>query len=271
MRPPPLTYRRPATLGEAIAVLRADDMTTPVSGGQSLVVMLSLRVGAAQSLVDVSRLPELRLVEQRGDMLHLGAATRHAMIEDGLVPDVSRGMMAHVASGIAYRAVRNMGTLGGSLALADAAADWPVCLMALEAVVLTSGARRIAMRDFIQGPYATALEPGEILQAVEIPVLPDAGRWGFVKLARKQGAFADSLCAAVQRPGHTPCIVLGATAQGAALLPELGESVRQGSAGADLQAAVTRAVAAVDGDSDSYRLRCHVATVQRAIERMRQA
>jgi len=270
MRPPPLAYRRPATLDAALQALREDEAATPIAGGQSLVVMLSLRVAATQSLVDIARLPELAQVEWRGEVLRIGAATRHAMIEDGLVPDPAQGLLARVAGGIAYRAVRNMGTIGGSLALADPAADWPVCLMALDATAVIAGERRVAMGDFIQGAYATALAPGEILEAIEIPLLPAEGRWGFAKLARKQGAFSDSLCVAVSRPGRPPRVVLGATGSGARLLPEVAAALSDAADAASLTAAIAQAVAAADPGADSYRLRCHAAIVARAVAQMRQ-
>ncbi|WP_431284331.1 FAD binding domain-containing protein [Humitalea sp. 24SJ18S-53] len=275
MRPPDLSYRRPDSLADALRVLREDDVASPIAGGQSLVVMLSLRVAATQSLVDVSRLAELTLVEPMGDAVRIGAATRHAMIEDGRIPDPSRGMLARVASGIAYRAIRNLGTIGGSMALADPAADWPVCLMALGATVVIAtpgGERHVAVADFIHGAYATALAPGEILRAIDVPRLPDCARWGFSKLARKQGAFADSLCAVVQaHMDAPPVVVLGATAGGARLLPSVAAAVRGGESQATLRDIILHAVAEADDTTDVYRLRCHAATVFRAIEQMKQS
>ncbi len=168
-------YERPADLGAALALLATPDREVKLMAGcQSLGPMLNLRLAQPELLVDITRLPETRRVEATGDGLTLGACTTHAVIEDGRVPDVTNGMLATVAGGIAYRAVRNRGTIGGSLAHADPAADWMTALSALGAVVLTvspRGKRALPIDEFMLGMFMTALEPDELIEAVRVPRL----------------------------------------------------------------------------------------------------
>src|SRR5581483_127285 len=140
MKPAPFEYIRPRSVAEASVLLGKKGITTAaIAGGQSLVPMLNLRVAAPDLLVDLSHLDDLKLVTETPDSVWIGALTTHAMIEDGEVPDIFNGLMRHVAGQISYRAVRNHGTIGGSVALADPAADWPVCLIALGAMVRFAG------------------------------------------------------------------------------------------------------------------------------------
>ena len=132
---------------------------------------------------------------------------------------------------ISYRAVRNYGTIGGSVALADPAADWPVCLLALGAdvrVATHDGVRSQPIGDLIQGQYTTSLAKDEIILGFDVPP-PDARlRWGYFKMARKSGAFANSIAMAVQRGGDGPVsVALGAAAARAFLLPAVADRVRQ--------------------------------------------
>ncbi len=273
MKPAPFAYARPADLAAASALLAdGDGGAMAISGGQSLVVLMSLRLTAIETLVDLSRLPELRRVDESADAVVLGAGITHAMVEDGAVPDPSRGLMARVASKIAYRAVRNLGTLGGSVALADPSADWPACLMALSAEAVVSGpdgVRREAVETFMRGPYETSLQPGEVITGFAIPRLGPQARWGVAKVARKSGAFADSL-AIVVRPGEgAPVrVALAGTSSHAQLLPQTAEYVAGAGAidPAALRAAVRADLAQVDPDADAYRQRCHVATVGHAVK-----
>ena len=146
--------------------------------------MLNLRLVEPQLIVDITGLAELKQAERRGDELVLGACVTHADIEDGRVPDVTRGAMQGVAGNIAYRAVRNRGTIGGSLSHADPAADWVSALSALGAKLTLrslAGARTVAMEDFIVGALESALRAGEILEAIHVPALPASAHWGYVK------------------------------------------------------------------------------------------
>lgn len=191
MKPVAFEHATAATLEEARTLLTAG--AKPMAGGQSLGPMLNLRLVRPARVVDIKRLPGLRGFTESETHLTLGAATTHAEIEDGRVPDVTNGFMRHVAGGIAYRAVRNRGTLGGSLAHADPAADWPSVMAALGATILTGHGRRIPADGFLRAPFTTALEPGEIITAVEIPRLKPNARWGYCKINRKIGEFAKAI------------------------------------------------------------------------------
>ena len=158
--------------------------------------MMNLRLVRPAILVDIKRLPGLRGVSEAPDHIRFGAATTHAEIEDGAVPDPTNGLLPHVAHGIAYRAVRNRGTLGGSLAHADPAADWPSTMAALRGTIIAlgpDGERRIAADRFVLAPFTTALRPGEIIIAIDVPRLPDGARWGYCKINRKIGEFAKAI------------------------------------------------------------------------------
>jgi aerobic carbon-monoxide dehydrogenase medium subunit len=207
--------------------------------------------------------------------LRIGAATTHATIEDGHLPDVTLGLMPFVASGIAYRAVRNLGTIGGSLALADPSADWPLCLLALGAQVEISGKnaiRTVDMDDFLVSAFTTAIESHELLVAIDVPPLEEGTRWGYVKLARKHGAFADSVCASIFSPEAGPRIALGATSDRAMLLHKTMQALTSTPTliEEDLRRIVAEDVHVVDPEADSFRQRCHVATVLRSIRQARE-
>jgi aerobic carbon-monoxide dehydrogenase medium subunit len=210
MKPAAVDYVRAESLGEAIAALAADPEARVIAGGQSLVAMMNLRVATPSKVVDISRLPELTGVTEDAEAVTFGACVTHAMIEDGRVPDPSRGLMPRAASTLAYRAIRNRGTLGGSLALADPAAEWPAVLAALDAEALVDGPqgrRNCKCAGFATGVFETVLAPGEIVTAVRVRKLPAATRWGYVKLCRKLGEFAHSLAVAILGAGHERVVV----------------------------------------------------------------
>jgi len=276
VKPAPFDYLRPAALDDAVRALSANGRTTAVlAGGQSLLVLLSLRMAAPDLVVDIGRLDELKAVQEAPDAIFIGATVTHSAIEDGEVPDPSNGLMRHVASGIAYRAVRHHGTIGGSVALADPAADWPPCLMALGARVVIRGLeghRTELLSDFLQGIYATTLQPGEIIVGFDIPRLPSSARWGFAKVARKSGAFATSIAIAIDAfDADGPRLVLGAAGTRPALLTRTGELLRGVRAPneAGLLAAIAADLREVEPDGDAYVLRTHTATVMRAIREAR--
>jgi carbon-monoxide dehydrogenase medium subunit len=213
MKPAPFDLVRPANLAEAIAALAVEGLETRVlAGGQSLGPMLNLRVVQPQRLVQVNHLPELAGAAGDPDAITLGACVTHAAIAAGRTPDVTNGVLARVAAGIAYQAVRNRGTIGGSLCHADPAADWVCALTALNAeVVLQSatGVRRMTVAAFIKGAFATALAPGEILTALCIPYPLPIAVFGFAKACRKPGDFAHAMAAALIA-GSTRRLVIGA-------------------------------------------------------------
>jgi carbon-monoxide dehydrogenase medium subunit len=271
MKPSAFDFVRPNTLPAALDMLADPPVSVPLSGGQSLLVLLRLRLTAPERLVDIARLPELTGTTRSAGTMRIGAATTHATIEDGLLPDTTLGLMRHAASGIAYRAVRNLGTIGGSLALADPSADWPVCLLALDASVILhgpAGERSVGVDDFLLSAFTTALAQGEILTAVQVPDLPEGSSWGYAKLARKHGAFADSLAAAVWPAWGTPRVVLGATTTRPTLLRRTQDALAAHAPAPELDAAMAADVADAEPDADAYRRRCHLATIRRAVRQM---
>lgn len=199
MKAAPFAYERPRDMSAALAAMSRTEGTIKImAGGQSLGPMLNLRLVAPDLVIDITGLAELKHVERAGDELVIGACVTHADIEDGRIPDVTRGAMQRVAGAIAYRAVRNRGTIGGSLSHADPSADWVTALSALRArLTLRSkdGLRHVAMEDFILGALETSLRSGEIVEAVRIPVVGASARWGYAKSCRKAGEFAHAISA----------------------------------------------------------------------------
>ena len=198
MKPAPFDIVRPTTVAEAISVLAGEHQARVLAGGQSLGPMLNLRLAQPRLLVQVSHLPDLAGVATDGAAVTIGACVTHAAIADGRAPDIGGGVLARVAECIAYRAVRNRGTIGGSLCHADPAADWVTTLMALGASVLLQGqhgTRSLLVSDFIQGAFRTSLLPGEILQAIRVPQLSRNARWVCEKACRKPGDFAHAIAA----------------------------------------------------------------------------
>lgn len=191
---------------QACALLAASDGGAKVcAGSQSLGPMLNLRLVQVERLVDLGRIPALRAHALRGDVLHIGAAVTHARIEDGQLPDVTLGLLPSVAAHIAYRAVRNRGTLGGSLAHADPAADWVSVMRLLDAAIVIvgpDGERTTPASAFFVGPFTTALAPDEVIVGVDVPVFSSQARWAYRKLCRKPGEFADAIGAAWVDPAR---------------------------------------------------------------------
>ncbi|MEQ7918483.1 FAD binding domain-containing protein [Xanthomonas sp. WHRI 1810A] len=197
-------YQSPASAAGAVKLLHASEgMGKIVSGSQSLGPMMNLRLVQPEQLIDVRRLAELHGVLEEGGSIVLGAATTHADIEDGIVADPSQGLMPYVARGIAYRAVRNRGTLGGSLAHADPAADWINVMALLDADILLlgpPGERSVKAATFMLGAFTTELAEDEIIRAVRIPRLSAGARWSYYKFNRKTGEFAEAIAAFVDDP-----------------------------------------------------------------------
>ncbi|MGH9212745.1 MAG: FAD binding domain-containing protein [Acidimicrobiales bacterium] len=202
MKPATFTYRRAGSVEEALALLAEHgDEAKLLSGGQSLVPLLNMRLAQPSVVVDIARIPELATASERPGHVRYGAGTVHARFEDALVPDPTRGLLHAVAGGIGYRAIRNRGTLGGSLAHADSSAEWPVVMAALGADVVVqsarAGERTMPAAGFVQGFFTSVLDDDEAIVAVDVPRLPAGARWGFAKAARKPGEFAESLAVAV--------------------------------------------------------------------------
>jgi aerobic carbon-monoxide dehydrogenase medium subunit len=238
-------YARPATVAEAIELrAKSGGDAQFMAGGQSLVAMMNLRVAMPELVIDIGRLAALRAISETADEVALGACVTHAAIEDGKVPDPSRGLMAKVASGLAYRAIRTRGTVGGSLALSDPAAEWPTVMSALVASVLLRGPqaeRSVACGEFTTGTYETQLAPDEMLTSIRIPKLSPSARWGYLKFCRKSGEFASSIAAVVVDPARRMARAVLGAANGAPLMLRQTSELLLGRPNAD---ALKQAIAA---------------------------
>jgi len=228
MKPAPFAYERPRYLEAALAVMAGTDGVIKImAGGQSLGPMLNLRLVAPDLIVDITGLAELKHVEHTGGELVLGACVTHADIEDGRIPDVTRGAMQRIAGAIAYRAVRTRGTIGGSLSHADPSADWVSGLSALGAKLTlrsVAGARSVAMKEFIVGALESVLTPGEIVEAVRVPAMAASARWGYFKSCRKTGEFAHAIGAVLIDPdAGTARVVIGALEAAPIIVDETAE------------------------------------------------
>jgi carbon-monoxide dehydrogenase medium subunit len=274
MKAAPFDYLRAKTVAEASVALGRKGVTTAaIAGGQSLLPMLNLRVAFVDLLVDISRLDDLKAVTRTPDSVWIGALTTHAAIEDGKVPDIFGGLMRRVARQISYRAIRNHGTIGGSVALADPAADWPCCLVALDAIVRVvgrNGVRVQAVADFIRGPYETSLTTGDIIMGFDIPSPAAPLRWGFAKVARKSGAFANSIAIVSTQGRQGPVsVVLGAAGPRPIQLATVANEVRAGGTPDALRAAISAELEHHIPDADAYQKRMHTATILHAVRDMR--
>src|SRR3954469_25551406 len=172
-----------------------------LGGGQSLGPMLNLRLARPKLLVDVSRLDAMRTIEDKGSFWRIGGAVTHAAIEDAKMPGCTA--LSDVARNIAYRTIRNRGTIGGSLAHADPAADWPLALPALDARIVIAGPageRTVPSGTFMTGAFATVLAEDELVVAAEVPKISSGARWGYWKFCRKTGEFPESSAAMLMDP-----------------------------------------------------------------------
>ena len=261
MKPAPFAFTFATNAAAASAVL-VQAGAKPIAGGQSLGPMLNLRLARPQLLIDVSRATELRGAHDEGDTILYGAAVTHAEIEDGAVPDATPGWLAAVARRIAYRAVRNRGTIGGSLAHADPAADWVNVLTALGAEVVTrsgSSDRVVPIERFFTGPFATVLQHGEIISAVRIRKRLASAQWGYWKFCLKAGDFAKASAAVLidaARGEHR--VLIGAIERPPVLLSD-PQAFIHGRLGA--AEAVRQAAPHLDGTAHAL----HIAALERAL------
>ena len=193
MKPPPLRYARPSSLDEALELLGAHPEAKCLAGGQSLLPVLNLRLTDAIGLIDLARVPGLDGIVVRDGELEIGALTRHRTLELSDRVRLSEPLLARAAREVGHLAIRNRGTIGGSLAHADPAAEWPLVATALGArVVLRSrgGEREVPARALFTGPLMTSIRRDEILTAVRVPIPPEGSRFGFQELCRRPGDFA---------------------------------------------------------------------------------
>jgi carbon-monoxide dehydrogenase medium subunit len=194
MKLPPFDYACPATLEEAVALLGASDgLARPLAGGQSLIPLLAFRLAAPKLLVDLAKLPGLDRIETSAEGVRLGAMVRWRNIEDDPRLLTAHPLLVEAVRHVAHYQIRNRGTVGGSLAHADPAAELPgiaaACVASLS-VAGPRGAREIPADAFFLGPLATALADDEIITHLHLPPWPPARRWAFEEFARRRGDFA---------------------------------------------------------------------------------
>ncbi len=212
MKPAPFEMHQASSWSDAANAMLQDG-ARPFGGNQSLGPMMNLRLAQPTTLIDLRRISDFAGIAIDGDRLRIGAGTTHAAIEDGLIPGRLGEIMSGVARRIAYRAVRNRGTIGGSLAHADPAADWVSILPAFRGDAIAvgpAGERRIPLEAFVEGVYTTALQPDELLCAIEIDLLPEGTRWGHWKFCRKPGEFSKATACVLLRQDRPARAVLAA-------------------------------------------------------------
>ena len=261
-------YVRPGDVAEALAALAKAEGAKILAGGQSLGPMLNLRLARPALLVDISRLKALQQMEDTGRTWHIGAGVTHARLEDARGRLSGSEMLCEVAAAIAYRSVRNRGTVGGSLAHADPAADWPLVLAALGASVNIRGPtpRSIRVAHFIQGAFTTTLAANEIIESIVIPKLSRAGRYGFYKFCRKTGEFAEASAAAVFDPeSGVANVFLGALRGTPQPLASLAQQVAKHGGSAASTEFINQALAQSVGDLDAVERSMAAAAVTRAL------
>ena len=203
MKPARFDYIKPATLSEAVEALVATDGEGKIlAGGQSLLPLLNFRMVRPSVLVDINGLKDLSFIEARGDSVVIGALTRHREIEQSALIASKLPVMSAAMRHVAHLAIRNRGTIGGSLSHADPAAELPMLALFYGATIVSegpSGRRRIPADEFFVDALTNCLEPDEIVVEIEFPVLQHDG-WAFEEVARRFGDFAlASIAIAVRR------------------------------------------------------------------------
>ena len=264
MKAAPFDYTRARDAAHAVELLAAADgerFAKIIAGGQSLGPMLNLRLAEPDLLVDVRTCPDLRRHHDDGETILYGAAVTHSEVEDGTVPDPCHGWLSGAARGIAYRAVRNRGTMGGSIAHADPAADWLVILLLLDAEVVvlgSEGMRTAALAGFVTGPFSTGLRADEVLVGIRIARRSSRVRYGYRKTAAKVGEFATAFCVALEDPERGESrAVLGAIERPPIVIDDLSDM----STTTGAEALVKARVPGLDVTS----LRLHAVTLRRAV------
>ncbi len=194
MKPPRFEYAAPSSVAEAVSLLaRSGGGAKPISGGQSLMPLLAFRLAAPEILVDLKRIPGLDKIEIGQSGVTLGAKVRWVDIEKDARLAAAHPLLAEAIRHVAHYQIRNRGTVGGSVAHADPAAEMPGIAAACDAEIVavgSKGERRIKAADFFLGPLQTTLEADEIITAVHLPAWPKGRRWGFLEFSRRKGDFA---------------------------------------------------------------------------------
>ncbi len=249
-------YDAPTALQDALNLIAAGGK--PLAGGMSLIPMMKLRLAAPETLVDLGRIPSLKYIHEEGGRLRIGAMTTHFQIESSPLVRSRCPLLAEAAGNIGDVQVRNMGTIGGSTAHADPAADYPASLMALEAqvtLVSAKGSRTLGIEDFFVDTFLTALEPGEIIQDITVPVEDPSTGASYQKMVQPASGFAIVGVAARLRisAGKIAMARIGVTGLGPmAFRAKNAESLLEGTACSptDIEKAASAVGAGVESNSD---------------------
>jgi carbon-monoxide dehydrogenase medium subunit len=263
-------YSAPKTLDEALGLMA--EGAKPLAGGMSLIPMMKLRLAAPEHLVDLGRIKDLSYIREQGGELHIGATTTHHEVEDSALLRGKCPLLASTASHIGDPQVRNMGTIGGSVAHADPAADYPAALQALEAKFVLKGAkseRTVSATDFFVDTFTTALEPGEIVREVIVPIDDSGMGVSYQKVLQPASGFAIvGIAVRVRKAGDKISMArIGVTGlSNCAFRATAAEKALEGKSGsaADIQAASALVGQGVEANSDlhaSAEYRLHLATV----------
>ncbi|HTA45543.1 MAG TPA: xanthine dehydrogenase family protein subunit M [Bryobacteraceae bacterium] len=254
----PFEYTVPATLNEALSLVGAG--AKPLAGGMSLIPMMKLRFASPEHLVDVGRLPELNYIRESNGSIHIGASTTHYDIETSPLLRGKCPLLPETAEHIGDIQVRNRGTIGGSTAHADPAADYPAALQALEAkIVLKSakGERTVEVGKFFLDTFTTALKEGELITEVIVPAEPGSAGTSYKKFLQPASGFAIvGIAARINRSGNTLGMVrIGVTGlSGNSYRATRAERALEGRTGtpAEIQAAAGLVADGVDANSDLH-------------------
>lgn len=260
MRAAPFDYHRPDSLDAALALLDELDDARILAGGQSLIPLMNLRLARPRHLVDINRIPALSALSVDGAQLRIGALVRHHELERSPLVAAHAPMLAAAAAVVGDRQIRARGTIGGSLAHADPAAELPAALIALDGRVVVRrrrGTRVIAADDLFVTYLTTRLEPDEILVEVQVPVLARGMRWGFHELKWKPAGFAVAACGAVvTEDDRGRCVAARLAVAGAASTPVRVPAAEQALVGqvwtSVIDAAAESVYSGVDPDSDVH-------------------
>lgn len=278
MKPAPFEYAVATSIDHAIALCSADEEAKFIAGGQSLLPLLNLRFASPTLLVDISRIAELRSVQKIDDKLIIGALTRHVDIERNPVIQEALPLLSAAAGWVAHPQIRNRGTLGGSVAHSDTAAEFPAVLLATGATIVArsaEGERRIASEDFFGSHFQNTLEHGELLVAVEFPLADEQTRWGFSEFARRKGDYAIGGAAVSARLDERgKCVSVGAGLVAAGSGPTVAQGLDQliglsvdETAVADAVTTVTRSLnpGATTHGTNAYRRAVVAESLRRAL------
>lgn len=266
-------YRRADTVEDAVRIAREEgDEARFLAGGQSLLAAMNFRLDEPTALIDISRIEDLRGVSRGDGEIVIGALTRHADIEASPVIAEHLPLVAAAIREVAHPAIRNRGTFGGSLALADPAAELPACAVALDArihIAGPGGARAVAADDFFRGLYETALEPGELVTHVTVPLPAPEARHGFAELARRHGDYAMTGLAMMRAPERTR-VVYFALSERPVRARAAEAAIERGASPADCAAVADEGLDVLGDNSASEATKRHYARVllRRALEAM---